>query len=77
MKRISILLLILFSTLSLFAKTKIIFDTDIDTDCDDAGALAVLHALADNGEAEILATVVSTRYPYSAPCVEAINRYRN
>ncbi len=75
MKRISILLLILFSTLSLFAKTKIIFDTDIDTDCDDAGALAVLHALADNGEAEILATVVSTRYPYSAPCVEAINRY--
>ena len=48
---------------------------DIDTDCDDAGALAILHALADKGEVEILATVVSTHYPYSAPCVEAINRY--
>ena len=75
MKRISIFLLILFSSVSLFAKTKVIFDADIDTDCDDGGAFAVLHALADNGEVEILATIVSTRYPYSAPCVEAINRY--
>ena len=68
-------LIILFLTVPLFAKTKVIFDADIDTDCDDGGALAVLHALADKGEVEILATVVSTRYPYSAPCVEAINRY--
>ena len=75
MKRLSTLLLIIFSTVSLFAQTKIIFDTDMDTDCDDAGALAILHALADNGEVEILATIVSTHYPYSAPCVEAINRY--
>ena len=57
------------------AQTKIIFDTDMDTDCDDAGALAILHALADRGEVEILATVVSSRYPLSVPCVEAINRY--
>src|SRR5438046_2179973 len=34
---------------------KVIFDTDMDSDCDDVGALAVLHALADRGEAEILA----------------------
>ncbi len=53
----------------------IIFDTDMDTDCDDAGALAMLHALADAGEVTILATVVSSRYQWSAPCVEAINRY--
>ena len=57
------------------AQVKVIFDTDMDTDCDDAGALAILHALADRGEAEILATVVSSRYPWSAPCVEAINQY--
>ncbi|MBN1347106.1 MAG: nucleoside hydrolase [Phycisphaerae bacterium] len=57
------------------ARVRIIFDTDMDTDCDDAGGLAVLHALADRGEAEILATVVSSRFPWSAPCVEAINRY--
>ena len=54
---------------------KIIFDTDMDTDCDDAGALAVLHALTDQGEAEILATLVSSRYRWSVPCVQAINAY--
>ncbi len=54
---------------------RIIFDTDMDTDCDDAGALAILHTLADRGEAEILATLVSTHYPYSVPCVAAINAY--
>lgn len=37
---------------------KIIFDTDMHTDCDDAGALAVLHALADNWECDILAVIV-------------------
>jgi hypothetical protein len=68
-------LLVLCLSVSLPAQTKIIYDTDMDTDCDDAGALAILHALADRGEAEILATVVSSRYSWSVPCVEAINRY--
>lgn len=36
-------------------KMKIILDTDLGGDCDDAGALAVLHNLADMGKAEILA----------------------
>src|SRR3954467_13772084 len=54
---------------------KIIFDTDMDSDCDDVGALAVLHALADNGEADILATVVSTPTAWPPPCVDAINTY--
>src|SRR5437763_4578522 len=58
------------------ATIKIILDTDMETDCDDAGALAVLHALADNGECEILATVVSVRDPNSAATVDAINAYR-
>ena len=54
---------------------KIIFDTDMDTDCDDAGAMAVLHALADNGECEILGTVVSVTHPGAAPTVAAINAW--
>ena len=58
------------------APVRIIFDTDMETDCDDAGALAVLHALADNGECEILATVVSVRDPWSAATVDAINNGR-
>ncbi len=53
----------------------IIFDTDMDTDCDDAGALAMLHTLATRGEAKILATCVSSHYQWSAPCVQAINTY--
>jgi hypothetical protein len=54
---------------------RIIFDTDMATDCDDAGALAVLHALADQGECEILATVVSSLNPTSGAAVEIINTY--
>jgi hypothetical protein len=54
---------------------RVIFDTDMDTDCDDAGALAMLHALADQGKVKILATMVSSKYQYSAPCVCALNTY--
>lgn len=54
---------------------KVIFDTDMHTDCDDAGALAVLHALADKGECEILGMMCSTKDPFSAPTVDAINTY--
>ncbi|MDB5295983.1 MAG: nucleoside hydrolase, partial [Phycisphaerales bacterium] len=57
------------------AAAKILFDTDMDSDCDDLGALAALHALADRGEAEILATTVSSLNKWSAPCVDAINTF--
>lgn len=55
---------------------KLIFDTDMLTDCDDAGAMAVLHTLADRGECEILATITSVREVDSIATVDAINRYR-
>lgn len=58
------------------APVKVFFDTDMETDCDDAGAMAVLHTLADRGACEILATVVSVRDVNSAATVDAINRYR-
>ena len=54
---------------------KIIFDTDMIEDFDDVGALACLHALADAGECEILATVSATRGNASVGVVEIINRY--
>lgn len=55
----------------------IIFDTDMAGDCDDAGALAVLHALVDAGEAEILAVLVNSgdEARASAAAVDAINTY--
>jgi inosine-uridine nucleoside N-ribohydrolase len=55
---------------------KILFDTDMTTDCDDAGSMAVLHTLADRGECEILATVTSVPDPNALATVDAINRYR-
>ena len=55
----------------------VIFDTDMASDCDDAGALAVLHALADLGEAEILAVVTNRKDKgnASAAAVDVINTY--
>ena len=59
----------------LAAGPKVIFDTDMLTDFDDVGALACLHALADAGECEILATVSCTRGNASVAAVEVINGY--
>ncbi|WP_165971983.1 nucleoside hydrolase [Paenibacillus piri] len=56
---------------------QLILDTDMLTDCDDTAALGMLHAMADAGEVDILATVVSSRYPMSAPVVDVINTYYN
>ncbi len=54
---------------------KILFDTDIGADCDDAGALALLHRLCDRGEAELLAVTACYASPYVAGCIDAINTY--
>jgi len=56
---------------------KIIFDTDLGPDYDDVGALAFLHAVADSGKAEILATISSNKHELVAPSIEVINRYFN
>jgi inosine-uridine nucleoside N-ribohydrolase len=53
----------------------IIFDTDIGTDVDNAGALAILHILADRGEAKILATISANQSRSSAPAIDVINTY--
>lgn len=54
---------------------RIILDTDMLTDCDDTAALAMLHAFADAGKAEIAAVTVSSRYPASAAVVDVVNTY--
>jgi inosine-uridine nucleoside N-ribohydrolase len=60
------------------AATRVIFDTDMGPDVDDAGALAVLHALTDNGEVELLGVVISTTNGDGNPAisfVDAVNTY--
>lgn len=64
-----------FSQTAKTAPVKIIFDTDMHTDCDDAGAMAVLHTLQDKGECKILAMMCSTIDPFSGPAIDVINTY--
>ncbi len=55
---------------------RVILDTGIGAGVDDLGALAVLHALADAGEAEILAVMVSAGGDGAAgAAVDAVNTY--
>ena len=54
---------------------RIIFDTDLGPDYDDVGALAFLHAMADSGKVEILATVSSNKQELVAPSINVINTY--
>jgi len=54
---------------------KIIYDTDMDTDVDDVGALAVLHALVDLGEADLLAVIHSSPVADGPVCVRAVNAW--
>jgi len=57
-------------------KPVVIFDTDMGSDCDDAGALALLHAYADTGWVDILGCIYSSgKVPYGAGVVDAINVY--
>jgi pyrimidine-specific ribonucleoside hydrolase len=55
----------------------IIFDSDMGPDYDDVGAITILHALADRGEANILATVASTKYEGVAGVLNVFNTYFN
>lgn len=53
----------------------IIFDSDMGPDYDDTGAITILHALADSGQAHILATMASTKYESVAGVLDVFNTY--
>src|SRR5687768_13692567 len=53
----------------------VIFDTDMGPDYDDVGAITLLHAFADKGEAKILATMASTKYEGVASVLDVLNTY--
>jgi inosine-uridine nucleoside N-ribohydrolase len=55
----------------------IIFDSDMGPDYDDTGAITILHALADSGQAKILATIASTKYAGVAGVMNVFNTYFN
>lgn len=77
---LNLLAVTVLATWSLFAaetKPRVIFDTDMYTDYDDVGALAILHALADAGECEIAAVGCNTwgAGNRSVAACEVVNAY--
>jgi inosine-uridine nucleoside N-ribohydrolase len=80
--KIVIFFLIFCCATNVFAKwpvkpVNIIFDSDMGPDYDDVGAITILHALADKGEAKILATMASTKYEGVAGVLNVFNTYFN
>ncbi len=57
----------------MFDMERIILDTDLETDCDDVGALCVLHALDFRKETKILGVIASIHSPWPAAAVRAVN----
>jgi len=57
------------------APVDIIFDTDMGGDCDDVGALFILHGAVERGEARLLATMGCVSADAIAPCLDAINTW--
>jgi purine nucleosidase len=54
---------------------KVIFDTDMWSDIDDALALAMLHALEDRGEIKLVAVTVNMEEPWCASYVDAVDTF--
>ena len=76
LRSVLVIALILSATSPAAAEpVQVIFDADMDSDCDDVGALAVLHALADLGEVDILATVASSQNEWTPASIDAINSF--
>ena len=57
------------------APVKLIFGSDTGPDCDDAGTAALLHALADKQEVELLAMMSATSFEWGAGALDAYNTY--
>lgn len=54
----------------------IILDTDMGSDCDDVGAMALLHQYVNQGKARLLGSIYSSgKVPYGAGIIDAINTY--
>ncbi len=54
---------------------KLLIDTDFESDVDDVAALALAHAYAEAGQAEILGVAIAGKNPESGPAVHALNAY--
>ena len=54
---------------------RLIFDTDMGNDIDDALALGVIHALQSRGECHLLAVTVSKDNEFAGPFCNLVNTF--
>lgn len=54
---------------------RLIFDTDMGNDIDDALALGVIHALQSRGECQLLAVTLSKDNAFAGPFVDVVNTF--
>ena len=77
--RITLFILLSFVSIDVICQKikaeKIILDTDFGNDCDDTGALAILHQMAYAGEAEVLAVMYPMTDEFGASAIDAVNTY--
>src|SRR5438270_11561388 len=54
---------------------RLILDTDIGNDVDDALALAMIHALQNRADVQLLAVTITKDNRYAAPFVDLVNTF--
>lgn len=75
MKPILALLLSLTPVLRAAEPVRIIFDTDMGNDIDDALALAMLHAFESRGQVRLLGVTITKDNPWAPRFVSAVNTF--
>ena len=74
-ERLILLFALFWLPLFVVAQQRVIVDTDIDSDVDDAGTLVMLYTLHKQHKINLLGTVVTSDDPFAATCVSAFNAY--
>ena len=76
MKTLIALMLVTLPMAALKAEpVRIIFDTDLGNDIDDALALGMIHSLETRGACNLLAVTTTKDHPLSAALIDAINTF--
>jgi inosine-uridine nucleoside N-ribohydrolase len=71
----SLLLCTCFAVARAAEPVRLILDTDIGNDVDDALALAMIHALETRGDVKLLAVTITKDNRYTAPFVDLVNTF--
>jgi inosine-uridine nucleoside N-ribohydrolase len=75
MRRLTIAALLAVCLAAAREPVRLIFDTDMGNDVDDALALAIIHALETRGEAKLLAVTLTKDNKYAAPYVDLLDTF--